>query len=572
VIGSLAGLVAFDVTVFVAGAGVAAAAQPTRALRSVLAPAGLVFWLGLAFEGVALTWAASLGAGPSILLVLAVAAVAVVLAVGLRVRVGRPKPWRAGPPVSLPAAVGYSLVTLACVAEVLAAWNHPTNEWDSWAFWVPKARLLYESGHLHVAEWTLFSGTTYPPLVPLVHGAAFAFMGASDDVSLHLQTALFFVAFVHGVVTISRRFASDLYVVPFALLLATMPEVLHRALQLDGDYPTEFAFVLGALCCVIFLREPARWPLVYAALLLAAAANTRREGLIYVAAVLAGAVVLGVLRRPNGLWLALPALAAGVAAVPWLLWVRVHHVVADSVPPPGVIESSAGGGDAGGSVVKALHVLLDYLFRFGFWSAAPYVGLAVLVVAFVAGRRSRSLGIFVVSMLAVMGIGMLWRLLWYGGQLNPQGTPIPRISGAWALLLCVVAPIVLAASVPARQLGADRVLRPVLGRLPLALGLLLPAAVVAAVLVPRLQGRLAGCESPPSALGKNVVVFGYPGSYVKATRLSAAVARSGFTATTIGSDRCGRLRVQTSAVPLRVARSIEEEARAVDVSVVLKGA
>ena len=113
-------------------------------------------------------------------------------------------------------------------------------------------------------------------------------------------------------------------------------------------------------------------------------------------------------------------------------------------------------------------------------------------------------------MLAVMGVGMLWRLLWYGGQLNPQGTPIPRISGAWALLLCAVAPIVLAASVPARRLGAERVLRPALGRLPLALGLVLPAAVVAAVLVPRLQGRLAGCESPPSALGKNVVVFGYP--------------------------------------------------------------
>ena len=571
-IGSLPGLVAFDVTVFVAGAGVAAAAQPTRALRSVLAPMGLVFWLGLAFEGVAMTWAASLGAGPSILLVLLVASVPLVVAVGLRLRAGRSEPWRAGPPVSLPAAVGYSLVMVACVAEVLAAWNHPTNEWDSWAFWVPKARLLYESGHLHVAEWTLFSGTTYPPFVPLVHGAAFAFMGASDDVALHLQTALFFVAFVHGVATISRRFASDLYVVPFALLLATMPEVLHRALQLDGDYPTEFAFVLGALCCVIFLREPARWPLVYAAILLAAAANARREGLIYVAAVFAGAVVLAVLRRRNGLFLALPALAAGVAAVPWLLWVRVHHVVADSVPPPGVIDSSTGGGDAGGSVVKALHVLLGFLFRFGFWSAAPYVGLVVLVVAFIAGRRSRSLGIFVVSMLAVMGVGMLWRLLWYGGQLNPQGTPIPRISGAWALLLCAVAPIVLAASVPARRLGAERVLRPALRRLPLALGLVLPAAVVAAVLVPRLQGRLAGCESPPSALGKNVVVFGYPASYKKATRLSASVARSGFTATTIGTDRCGRLRVQTAGVSLRVARSIEGEAQAVHVGVHVRGA
>ena len=242
----------------------------------------------------------------------------VVAAVGLRLRAGRPEPRRAGPPVSLPAAVGYSLVTVACVAEVLAAWNHPTNEWDSWAFWVPKARLLYEMGHLHVAGVDTVLRNDLPAVRASRARRAFAFMGASDDVALHLQTALFFVAFVHGVATISRRFASDLYVVPFALLLATMPEVLHRALQLDGDYPTEFAFVLGALCCVIFLREPARWPLVYAAILLAAAANARREGLVYVAAVFAGAIALGVLRRRNGLWLALPAVAAAAAAVPWL--------------------------------------------------------------------------------------------------------------------------------------------------------------------------------------------------------------------------------------------------------------
>ena len=227
----------------------------------------------------------------------------------------------------------------------------------------------------------------------------------------------------------------------------------------------------------------------------------------------------------------------------------------------------------GSSVVKALHVLFGYLFRFGFWSAAPYLGLAVLVVAFVAGRRSRSLGIFVVSMLAVMGVGMLLAPALVRRPAQPAGNADP------AHLRCLGAPPLRRRTDRARGIGARRgasgrmrVLRPALGRLPLALGLVLPAAVVAAVLVPRLQGRLAGCESPPSALGKNVVVFGYPASYAKATRLTAAVAKSGFTATTIGSDRCGRLRVQTSAVPLGVARSIEQEARAVDVSVVLKGA
>ena len=216
-----------------------------------------------------MTWAASLGVGPSILLVLAVAAVPLVAAVGLRLRAGRPEPWRAGP--TRVAARRHWVFAGHCCVRRGGAGGLGTTRTNGTAgvLRVPKARLLYERVTCMSPSGRFSPGTTYPPFVPLVHGAAFAFMGASDDVSLHLQTALFFVAFVHGVATISRRFASDLYVVPFALLLATMPEVLNRALQPDGDYPTEFAFVLGALCCVIFLREPARWPLVYAALLLA---------------------------------------------------------------------------------------------------------------------------------------------------------------------------------------------------------------------------------------------------------------------------------------------------------------
>jgi hypothetical protein len=573
VTGSLPGLLLFDLVLLVAGWAVLAALRPGRPLASIGASAGLAFWLGLGAEGVLMTWISTFGPGPTVPIVLGIAAALVLVAVVRRLRWQGAAERSSRNPLSALAALGYGLVGMACAGQLLVAWNRPLDEWDGWAFWIPRARLLFDAGHLHADTYTQFSGTTYPPLVPLIHGAAFGFMGASDAVTLHLQAGLFFVAFVHAVARLSRTVASDLYVLPFVLVLATIPEVLVRSQQLDGDYPTEFAFVIGTLLCVLFVRSGARWQLGAAAVLLAAAANSRREGVLYALAVLVAAiVVVTVRRRWRDVWLAAPAVFAGLSAVPWLVWVRWHHVQADSVVPSGSVGSTLEvTGEA--SLGHAVWVLLTYLFDFRLWSIAPYLGLLVLVAFVFARRRSAPIAGFLAAVLVVTGVAMLWRLRWYGGALNPKGTPIPRIAGMWSLLLCSVAPLLCAATLPdrpslafARRLGRWRneiVVVPLL--------VVLPAAILVAVASPHLEARVVGCRVAPTVTGPDTVVFGYEPTYADAASLRRRVAKVGFVGSTIDFDGCGRLRVVQPVPSLKVAHQIQAEARTADLPTVVQG-
>lgn len=573
--GSLPGLLLFDLVLLITGVAALASLHPARSLRSVAASTGLAFWVGLALEGVVMTWISTLGLGPRVPVVLGIAAVPVVVAIVRRARQTGPSEHDSARRLSPLAALGFGLISMICAGQFLAAWNRPLGEWDGWAFWIPKARLLYDTGHLHAAEITQFSGTTYPPLVPLIHGAAFGFMGASDEVTLHLQAALFFAAFIHAVASLSRRVASDVYVVPFVLVLATIPRMLGRSLQLDGDYPTEFTFALAALLCALYLRNGRKWSLGCAAVLLAASANIRREGLVYVLAIFAAAVAVTLIQRRRGLWLVLPAAFAGAAAVPWLLWVKVHHVQADSVAPAGVVSSAIGGHGPGGSLPHAVGVLFSYLFRFDYWSVAPYVGFLAFVAVVLAGRRAWSFAAFVGAILLVTGVAMFWRLLWYGGDLNPSGTPIPRISGMWAILLCAIAPLLCSVALP--RLPADLVrfcrdwewrgaafLVPVFTLVPVV-GIVLFAA-------PHINQRVTGCDPPASPDGPQMVVFSREPTYGAAQELLAAVVKVGFVEATIDFDGCGRLRVQTPAPSLEVARQIQAEARSVDLKTTIRGA
>lgn len=573
--GSVPGLVLFDVVLLVTGWAALAILRPGRPLLSIALLAGLAFWIGLAVEGVVMTWISTFGLGPQIPVVLGIAAVVVAAAIVRRSRWRGIREEERAHSLSVPAALGYGLISMACVGQLLAAWNRPLGEWDGWAFWVPRARLLFDTGHLRADTFTQFSGTTYPPLVPLIHGAAFEFMGAADEVTLHLQAAVFFIAFIHAVATLSRRVASDLYVVPFVLVLATIPEVLGRSLQLDGDYPTEFTFVLGALLCATYVRGGGRWPLGAAAVLLAAAANSRREGLVYAVAVFVAALaVVALLRRWRSVWLLLPPIIGGLAGVPWLVWVRWHHVQADSVPPPGAVSSAIEGKGAGGSLFHAVGVLVSYLFRLGLWSIAPYVGLMMLLAVVLAGRRMRPLAVFIATVLVVTGVALLWRLLWYGGDLNPKGTPIPRISGVWSLLLCSVAPLLCSLVLP-EWAGLDLVRR--FGRwrneiVAVPALVVLPAAILVLVASPHLGPRLVNCRPAPTVVGPDVVVFGHESTYSDAVASRHAISKVGFVEATIGFDRCGRLQVQTPAPSLKVARQIQTEARSVDLKTLISGA
>jgi hypothetical protein len=353
-------------------------------------------------------------------------------------------------------------------------------------------------------------------------------------------------------------------VAPFVLLAAALPELANRVLQLDGDYPTEFLFVVGALLCAAFVLDGEWWQLVPAGLLLAAAVNARREGLIYAGAIIVAGALTAALRR-RAAWIIAPGAFALASIVPWELWKRIHHIVPDSVAPDSIV-GSTGGQSTGGAVGHGAWVVFEYVFKFGYWSIAPYAGLVLLVVA-LSNRQARAVSMFFTLVLGAAVAAMLWRLLWYGGGANVQGTPIPRISGVCALLVCAASPLLLGAM-------SDRV--PF--ELPVRLSSMLPGAVaVAVVLGPaalltvldgaHLRAIRTPCDPALTATGPAYVVFGYPTSYARAQKLLESVVKTGFVGSTIWVDTCGRLRVQSVELKTKVvARQIAAEARSANLS------
>jgi hypothetical protein len=556
------GFLVYDLLLVAIGWSVLVAVEPTIRLQRLLPSTGLAFWIGLSTVGLIGSFVAVLGPAPSRLSVSLIAAAAAAIAV-LRRRSSRSAATAQPPPPRLtwPAAVGYGLVGLVAAAQIAAAWYRPATEWDGWAFWIPKARLLFTTGHLKASLWTQYSGTTYPPLLPVVHAGAFAFMGAADEVLLHVQAAIFLAAFLQAVSVLARRYAPDVYVVPLVLLAASLPWLSRYVLQLDGDYPTELLFALSALVCAAFLVSGRRELLVPAALLLGADANSRREGLIYACAIGAAALVAGAVQRWRPLWLAFPAAFALVAAVPWLLWVRVHHVVADAAVPPKLIGSTANQSDTG-AISQGLGTVIHYVFRFGSWSVAPYVGFAALILGLRRWRRDSGLASFLASTTLIVILGLLWRLLWYGGGLNVNGTPIPRIAGVLSLFLLAVGPLLLTSAFGRPRLPVTwlaRTLSPAVG----GAAVTLPAVVLLGVEGAHLHAIRTLCDPPPAATSPAYVVFGYSSDYADALRLQSSVARRGFDGTTLGVDLCGRLRVQSGPLPtLDAARELQQQARA----------
>jgi hypothetical protein len=560
----LAGLIGFDLTLLAVGIAVSLAVDPASSVAQALRSCGLTLWLGVAPVGVVLTWLVAVGVDPLVPIVLAVEAVSIGTALGVRKARARRQAILESPPLSIGAAFGYGLVALVAVGQLLASWNHPVTGIDGWAMWLPKARTLAHGLHVSVAGMTSFSGTTYPPLVPVLQASTFGFMGAADEVMLTVQAAVFFVAFVHAAVVVGRRLAPDLYVVPFALLLVSIPEVLTRELQPDADYPTAFLFVLAVLLCLAYLRAGRTSDVLAAGLILSACVNARREGLLYAAAIGAGALVLLALRERKTLLVAAASIVAGLTYAPWFFWVRVHHVVADAVPPPSLTGGTAGTSE-GGSVLHALHVFGSYLFNAELWGIAPYIGFVALGAAVLGGRRSREPVLFVCTVLVVAGLGLLWRLMWYGGADNPAGTPIPRLVGAWSLLLCASAPILLSAAAgDAARDFVPRVLRPLGAVRPWSAAIVAAGPLVLlAVVIPRLGSPTAGCEAVASSGSPAVLVFGHPKRYSDAQALQRQVREAGFPGGTISFDHCGRLRVQSGAVDsLAAARMLRARAAA----------
>jgi hypothetical protein len=348
----LAPLAAAAIYLF-AGFGVLAAlGMVGRSLTGVLAACGLAYLSGVAavlLPGIALL---TIGVSLDLARVVAIAAAvgcAGLLAAWLRSDGSRPRHERRNSIRTPRLALGLprwsaeqwaAAVFVAAIAAYAAIGYfgtsvEPLTGWDAMSIWSRKALLLVEYGKPTSAFFSSpyyeFMNPDYPILVPLYESIYFRLADTADFQALHGQFWVLFVAFLWSAGFLAYRIARPLVWAPLIALLAVTPALADDVTTLYADVPMALFLGLGVLLLGLWFSDGGDRHLALAALMLAAAANTKNEGLAAAAGILLVALLVSWARArssPRRTVVLVLAAAAGVAlaVAPWRLWVAAHDV------------------------------------------------------------------------------------------------------------------------------------------------------------------------------------------------------------------------------------------------------
>lgn len=561
---AIGGLVAFNAVVLVIGAGALWGIRGWRWWSELARLAGVAYLLGLALLMIVLTLLIVLGV-PVTLATLVVVGAAIVAAglVAGRVR-GHSPPglvrggWRF-PRLSLFEAL--FLAGLVVYLEGLFRSNRLSGvveEWDSWAFWMPKAARLYHSGGLDAEFLQQIPSAPYPPGLTSVHAAAFHFMGGADSVTLHLQHWFFAAGFVAALAGLLAGRVSGVILFPVLLAVLASPSLVARTTTTYADLPLGYLVAVGALLVALWLHERSPWQLASATVLLAGAMLTKREGMLFVAAVLTAAL-LASWRDRRALWPRL--LAAGGAAfalvLPWRVWFSAQGIPGDG-PEAGYVGSLA----HLDRVRPSLALVLRTLFDQDLWPVVSALAVGAILLAAIAGvvRMSVYVGGFV-----VMAVAACTWAIWSNPSLEfsqqDDLNPIVRLTGTTFLALAALTPVLLqrawselsaARRLPTVALvGPDGlVTRSTWAWSIVAVGLLShPGAMLVGYSGSGLPGGLPTfpsadeCVSAPTPDRPVRLVVGYTDSYPDAHALRTRALAAGLEPVQVAADGCGRVRV-----------------------------
>ena len=433
---ALAGLAALNVAYAVVGLSLLWAALAFRTWGGLLRLAGLGYLLGLAAFGV--LWTALLVAGVPFGVVVVVLSLVVLTAAGLvagRLRgagFDGARPSLDAGPILLVSAASVALAGMFLEALFRTARLSSLQEYDAWAFWVPKGKAIFFFDGLDEQVFTTAAAPFYPPLQPILDAAAFHAMGGADVVTLHIQFWFVLVGFVWAGAGLLHRHVAAWLLWPPLVLLLVVPRYGERLLAPQADVLVDVFIVIAALALALWLRDRAGWRVAASAILLAGAVNTKREGILFTAGVLLAAFVASRPRR----WpaLAVAAVAVGLTMVPWRIWTARHDL-------PAGAPSSSFGSDR---LWAALDVSFDVLYSTALWSVLPLVATIALGAAAVWGDRRLTAYVGVLAL--VLFAGGVWSTAGieeFSLSADESGNPIVRLTGSIVLLAAVATPLLL---------------------------------------------------------------------------------------------------------------------------------
>ena len=560
---AIAGLAALNLFFLVVGAGVLWGIRGWRWWTELVRLAGLAYLLGVASFMVLMTFELTIGVPVTAATIVADGALLLAAGLGVRRFRGATRPQLAPDGWRFPRLSVFVALFLAGIAVYLEGMFRSerlagvVNEFDSWAFWMPKAEWIYSFGHLDRNVFALLPNGPYPIGLSSIQAAGFHALGSTDTTSLHSQYWFLGVGFVAAAAGLLAERVQATVLVPVLLAVLVAPSLVAREMTTYADVPLGYLVAAAALLVALWVDERHAWQLGCATLLLAAAMSTKREGMLFAAAVV-GAALVATAADGRRSWR--PILLTGGVAValtlPWRIWFTSEGLPSDA-PSTGY----AGSLRQFDRVWPSLRLVVRTLFDQGLW---PFVAaLAVAAVALAALARAWRLAVYAAVFLFAAGLASAWAI-WSNTSLSfsedDSLNPIVRLTGTTILSLAVLTPLLLqAAWTGSRQAeshrrpaspGAEALVWRSLGAWAIVLlGVFShPGSMLLGYSRSGLPGGAptfpshADCVASTRADQRGRLV-GYADSYPAAFELRRSALTSGLRGVRVQADGCGRVRV-----------------------------
>jgi hypothetical protein len=263
---------------------------------------------------------------------------AIVWAVVVAAAVWRSRSWRrlpALPRLGRPRLVGLPAAAVAVVTAAMLLYAartfavRPLIDWDAWAVWTAKARLLYvDPGRAAAALRSgSYGQTPYPIGLPTIEAIGFGAMGRYDPTLIGVQFALLAFAFPISLWALLQARARSFVIALAALVVVGAPQILYQLMTHYADVPLGLFVGLGVAAGGAWLADPDEgWLLVCFAAFLGMAGITKSEGFLFaLVAAVALVAAAALLQSPRRLTAAVAG-AGGVLALmlPWRIYCSVY--------------------------------------------------------------------------------------------------------------------------------------------------------------------------------------------------------------------------------------------------------
>jgi len=311
---------------------------------SMLAALGLAYMTGAALVPVVLIALLTIGI-PVTLATFFIVVLACVVAggfAGRNVRIGASqapgawrwlRSWRSWPAETWVVVAFVALFGAYSVIGMIGVYESPLVGWDSWSIWARKAQVLSLHDSLFGGFFTnqsyAFAHLDYPLQYPVWESLHFRAAGTFDIQAVLRHVWLLLVGSIWALAYLLRERVRPVVWAPILLLALTAPGISGQLRDGYADVPMALFACLGVVALGMWIdrQETGLLPLV--AIMLAAAANTKNEGMATALAVLVvgGAIVLA--RNLNVKAYAATSGAVVVALLPWRIWLAAHGIEGD---------------------------------------------------------------------------------------------------------------------------------------------------------------------------------------------------------------------------------------------------